>query len=77
MKLIQGDFAKLPASNIAPDFAESLRQLADAIDAGRVASCVLACVQDGAYMVLKPSSPSDSLVLASLLHASVMRDFMV
>lgn len=77
MKLIQGDFSKPTTSNIAPDFADSLRKLADAIDAGRVESCVLACVQDGAYMVLKPSSASDSLVLASLLHASVMRDFMV
>lgn len=72
MKVIEGSFG---VSGIAPDFAAELRKLADAVERGDVGSCVVAATWHGCYTFIKPSSLSESIILTTLLHDSVVRSF--
>lgn len=62
-------------NKISDDAPEVLRKLADDIEAGTVTEMVLACVYNDEYELMRFSSLSESLVLSSLLHHSILRGF--
>lgn len=62
-------------SGLPENTSAFLREMADDIDAGKLTQFVAAIVRNGDYEMVKSSSHSDSLVLASLLHDSCIRDF--
>lgn len=71
------DIIKLVPSRkgLPKDTAEIFGQIADAIDKGRITEIVACAIQDGEYILIKPSSMTESLILANLLHDSCVRDF--
>jgi hypothetical protein len=61
--------------NISEDTSQSLREIADAVDSGEVTQIVLACVRNDEYEIRQFSSLTDSVVLSSILHDTIVRGF--
>jgi hypothetical protein len=60
----------------APEgLSEHLRELADACDQGEVVELVACYIRDGSYEFVLDASPSDGLVLATLLHDRAIGKF--
>ncbi len=65
-------FAVKPPSRLPADCAKVLREIADRMDRGEVTEFVAAMVSSEYYEFVYPSSPSDSLLLSTLLQAQCL-----
>lgn len=64
MKVIEGGFG-----NRAPsDLADVLREMADAVDRGKITALVAAYVQDDEYLFTYGTSMTQAVVLSSMLQ---------
>ena len=66
MKVIEGGFGKQAPS----DLSQRLREIADAVDEGRIPSMVMGYTCDGEYAFLWGASLHDSIILSALLQQS-------
>lgn len=71
MKVIEGKFgSKIPPA----DLSESLRELADAVDAGKIVSLIAAYINQDEYEFLFACNRTDAIVMTTLLqHRNVQR----
>ena len=61
-----------PPLALPADLPGRLQQMAADVESGRVTAMFVACVCDGCYEFLWPSSAVESLTLADLAHASAL-----
>lgn len=61
-----------PPKAMPDDFPAALRKLASNVESGRVTAMVVACVADGCYEFLWPSSLSESVLLTTMAQQSAI-----
>ena len=64
-----------PRGALPDDTASQLRDLAERVEKGEITELVIALVSDDVFEFLFPSSLTESLVLANLLHQKCIDRF--